>query len=162
VPEVVTPATGWLLVRTDPPGATVTLDGIGRGQTPLSLRDVSFGTHRLEVSHAGFGTVQREVTVNEEDTVVPVGVRLTPASRSSVAAGDTAQTGSLAVRSRPPGAQVTVNETSAGVTPLVVALSIGRYQVRIQGDGYQPWMTSVEITAFERAQVSASLERPTR
>ena len=162
VPGVVTPATGWLLVRTDPPGATVTLDGVGRGQTPLSLRDVSFGTHRLEVSHAGFGTVQREVTVNEEDTVVPVGVRLTPASRSSVAAGDAAQTGSLAVRSRPPGAQVTVDETSAGVTPLVVALPVGRYQVRIQGDGYQPWVTSVEVTASERAQVSASLERPTR
>ena len=162
VPGVVTPATGWLLVRTDPPRATVTLDGVGRGQTPLSLRDVSFGTHRLEVSHAGFGTVQREVTVNEADTVVPVGVRLTPASRSSVAAGDAAQTGSLAVRSRPPGAQVTVDETSAGVTPLVVALPVGRYQVRIQGDGYQPWVTSVEVTASERAQVSASLERPTR
>ena len=158
----VTPATGWLLVRTDPPGAMVTLDGVGRGQTPLSLRDVSFGTHHLEVSHAGFGTVQREVTVNEEETVVPVGVRLTPAVRSSVAAGDAEQTGSLAVQSRPPGAQVTVDETLAGVTPLVVALPVGRYQVRIQGDGYQPWVTSVEVTDSERAQVSASLERPTR
>ena len=140
----------------------VTLDGVGRGQTPLSLRDVSFGTHYLEVSHAGFGTVQREVTVNEEETVVPVGVRLTPAVRSSVAAGDAEQTGSLAVQSRPPGAQVTVDETLAGVTPLVVALPVGRYQVRIQGDGYQPWVTSVEVTDSERAQVSASLERPTR
>ena len=137
LPEA-TPATGWLLVRTDPPGATVTLDGVGRGQTPLSLRDVSFGTHRLEVSRAGFGTVQREVTLNGEETVVPVGVSLAPAGRSAVAVGDAAQTGSLAVRSRPPGAQVMVDETVAGVTPLVVALPVGRYQVRIQGDGYRP------------------------
>ena len=159
LPEA-TSATGWLLVRTDPPGATVTLDGVGRGQTPLSLGDVSFGTHRLEVSRAGFGSVQREVTLNEEETVVPVGVSLTPAGRSAVAGGDAAQTGSLAVRSRPPGAQVMVDETVAGVTPLVVALPVGRHQVRIQGDGYRPWVTSVEVLGSERAQVSASLERP--
>ena len=161
LPEV-TPPTGWLLVRTDPAGATVTLDGVGRGQTPLSLRDVSFGTHRLEVSHAGFGTVQREVTVTEQETIVPVGVRLTPARRPSVAAGDASQTGSLAVQSRPPGAQVTVDGTLVGVTPLVVTLQVGRHQVLIQGDGYQTWMTSAEVTMSERAQVNASLERLTR
>ena len=161
LPEV-SPRTGWLLVRTDPPGATVTLDGVGRGQTPLSLRDVSFGTHRLEVSHAGFGTVQREVTVNEQETIVPVGVRLTPARRPAVAAGDAAQMGSLSVQSRPPGAQVTVGGTLVGVTPLVVTLPVGRHQVLIQGDGYQAWMTSAEVTMSERAQVNASLERLTR
>jgi serine/threonine protein kinase len=160
--EVVTPTTGWVLVRTDPPGAKVALDGVDRGQTPLSLSDVSFGTHRLEVSYAGFGTVQREVIVNEADTVVPVGVRLTPERRSSVAAGDAAFMGSLAVRSRPPGAQVTVDKILAGVTPLVVVLPVGRYQVRIQGEGYQPWVTSVEVKGSEGAQVSASLEYFTR
>ena len=161
VPDV-TPATGWLLVRTDPPGATVTLDGVGRGQTPLSLRDVSFGTYRLEVSRPGFGTVEREVTVNEQETVVPVGVRLVPAGGSSAAADGAAQTGSLAVQSRPPGARVTIDGTSAGVTPLVIALPAGRYQVRIEGDGYQAWMTSVAVTSSERTPVNASLERPTR
>ena len=161
VPDV-TPATGWLLVRTDPPGATVTLDGVGRGRTPLSLRDVSFGTYRLEVSRPGFGTVEREVTVNEQETVVPVGVRLVPAGGSSAAADGAAQTGSLAVQSRPPGARVTIDGTSAGVTPFVIALPAGRYQVRIEGDGYQAWVTSVAVTPSERTPVNASLERPTR
>ncbi len=159
-PEV-SPPTGWLLVRTDPPGATVTLDGVGRGQTPLSLADVSFGTHRLEMSHAGFSTVQREVTVSEQDTIVPVGVRLMLAGRSFVADNDASQTGSLAVQSRPAGAEVTVDGTLAGVTPLVVTLSVGRHQVLIQGDGYQAWVTSAEVAMSERAQVNASLERLT-
>ena len=161
VPEV-TQATGWVLVRTDPPGATVTLDGVARGQTPLSLRDVSFGTHRLELSRAGFGTVRREVTVNAQVTVVPVGVELPPARRSSVAGGGTPETGLLAVQSRPSGARVTVDGTSAGVTPLLFALPVGRHQVRIEGDGYQAWVTSVDVTSAERAQVNASLERLAR
>ena len=159
-PEV-SPQTGWLLVRTDPPGATVTLDGVGRGQTPLSLADVSFGTHRLEMSHAEFGTVQREVTVSEQDTIVPVGVRLTPVGLASVAEDDALQTGSLAVQSRPAGAEVTIDGTSAGVTPFVVTLPVGRHQILIQGDGYQAWVTSAEVTMSERAQVNASLERLT-
>ena len=161
VPEAV-PATGWVLVRTEPPGATVTLDGIGRGQTPVSLRDVSFGTHRLEVSRPGFDTLRREVTVNEQETVVPVGVSLTPAGGSPLATGAAAETGSLAIRSRPPGARVTVDGTSAGVTPLDVSLPVGRHQVRIEGDGYQAWVTSIEVTSSEPAQVNASLERPAR
>lgn len=159
-PEV-SPPTGWLLVRTDPPGATVTLDGVGRGQTPLSLADVSFGTHRLEMSHAGFSTVQREVTVSEQGTIVPVGVRLMPAGRSFVAENDASQTGSLAVQSRPARAEVTIDGTLAGVTPLVVTLPVGRHQVLIQGDGYQAWVTSAEVAMSERAQVNASLERLT-
>lgn len=160
-PEADAP-TGWVLIRTDPPGATVILDGVGRGETPLSLRDVAFGTHRLEVSRAGFGTVQRDVTVSEQDTVVPVGVTLSRASQPDQAVGAAETTGSLAVRSRPPGARVTVDGTPAGVTPLVVALPVGRYQVQILGDGYQTWATSVEVTSAERAQVRASLERLAR
>ena len=159
-PEV-SPPTGWLLVRTDPPGATVTLDGVGRGQTPLSLADVSFGMHRLEMSHAGFGTVQREVTVSEQDTIIPVGVRLTPVGLASVAENDASQTGSLAVQSRPAGAEVTIDGILAGVTPLLVTLPVGRHQVLIEGDGYQAWVTSAEVAMSERAQVNASLERLT-
>ena len=154
--------TGWLLVRTDPPGAMVTLNGVARGQTPLSLRDISFGTHRLEVSRAGFETVEREVTVSERENVVPVGVELVPADGSSTPGLSTPMPGSLAVQSRPSGARVTVDGRSAGVTPLVVSLPIGRYQVRIEGDGYQSWVTNVEVTSDERAQVNASLERLTR
>ena len=123
---------------------------------------MSFGTYRLEVSRPGFGTVEREVTVNEQETVVPVGVRLVPAGGSSAAADGAAQTGSLAVQSRPPGARVTIDGTSAGVTPFVIALPAGRYQVRIEGDGYQAWVTSVAVTPSERTPVNASLERPTR
>ena len=154
--------TGWLLVRTDPPGATVTLNGVARGQTPLSLRDISFGIHRLEVSRAGFETVERDVTVSERENVVPVGVELAPADGSSTPGPSTPAPGSLAVQSRPSGARVTVDGRSAGVTPLVVALPIGRHQVRIEGDGYQSWVTNVEVTSDERAQVNASLERLTR
>ena len=156
------PPTGWLLVRTDPPGATVTLDGVARGRTPLSLRDVSFGTHRLEVSRAGFERVERQVTVSEQENVVPVGVELAPAGGSSLPDLRAATPGSLAVQSRPPGARVTVDGTPAGVTPVVVALPVGSHQVRIEGDGYQAWVTNVEVTSDDRVQVNASLERLTR
>ena len=66
------PATGWLLVRTDPAGALVVVDGVERGVTPLSVEDVAFGEHRVEIVREGFGVFTDRVVVDRP--VTPVGV----------------------------------------------------------------------------------------
>ena len=152
---------GWLLVRTEPPGAAVTLDGERRGETPLSLRDVPFGRHVVEVSHPGFAASPREVILSAEDDIVPVSFEMRPESAARQDAGGVATT-SLAVESRPAGARVFIDREVVGVTPLVLSVPPGTHRVRIERDGYRPWVTTVEVTTAEPARVAASLERGPR
>jgi hypothetical protein len=56
------PRTGSLRVTSDPPGATVLLDGESRGTAPLDLSDIPAGQHTLEL-RSDAGTVSRSITV---------------------------------------------------------------------------------------------------
>ena len=115
------PATGTLIVNTDPAGVEVSIDGEPRGATPLTV-ELTPGDHLLEVA------------ANGQTRSVPV----------SIAAGDrTAQfievpksapeTGQLHVRTDPAGAAVTVDGERRGQSPLVVGgLAPGTHTVVLE------------------------------
>ena len=149
--------TGWLLVRTDPPGADVSIDGVNRGQTPLSLRDVGYGTHRLEVSAVGYASHVREVMLSDEASIAAVRVQLAAADAAS--STDVGNVGSIVVDSRPPGSRVLIDGRVVGVTPVLVPdLVPGVHRVRIERDGYRPWENTVEVFSTERSRVAGSLD----
>jgi transcriptional regulator with XRE-family HTH domain len=52
-----------LVVITEPEGARVTVDGIGRGTTPLTIRYMAAGEKRVRVLKDGFPAVERTVRV---------------------------------------------------------------------------------------------------
>ena len=158
VAEAAAAGSGWVLVRTTPQGAGVTLDGADRGVTPLSIGDVPFGSRMVEVRREGFQRATREVTVSPSSPVVAVDVTLAPLPAID-GAPPAAVLGSLVVESRPPGARVTVAGSSAGTTPTIVSgLAAGPHEVRIELDGYLPWITSVDVQAASEVRVAASLE----
>ena len=45
--------TGGLDIRSDPPGARVTIDGQSRGSTPLTVRDLAPGDHQVVLEGGG-------------------------------------------------------------------------------------------------------------
>lgn len=57
------PTTGTLLVTSDVPDAQVFLDRVYAGVAPVTIRDVSPGSHRLNVSAEGFEGVAEDVEV---------------------------------------------------------------------------------------------------
>ena len=57
------PATGRLEVTSDPTGATVVVDGVARGVTPLAIASIPPGPHRVVLSYQAM-TATRSVTVN--------------------------------------------------------------------------------------------------
>jgi serine/threonine protein kinase len=150
---------GWILVRTEPPGAVVTVDGEGRGTTPLSLQDVAYGEHEVAVGLQGFGSLSRTVTISPTETIATVGVTLTP-ERELAPQSDAVETALLEVESRPSGARVLLDGSLVGNTPMRLNVPIGRYQVRIEVDGYQAWSKTVAVTDDDEGnRVAASLER---
>jgi transcriptional regulator with XRE-family HTH domain len=47
-------ADGQITIVTDPPGARVTINGVGRGTTPLTVASLPFGSHRIRVTLDGY------------------------------------------------------------------------------------------------------------
>lgn len=154
--------TGWILVRTDIPGAIVAVDGRVRGRTPLSLAGMSFGSYHVEVSRPGFRSAERNIQISDMNAVSALGVTLVPSTALTAENITAREVGSLYVQSRPSGARVTVNGVTVGVTPFTIAMPVGRHEIRIDGEGYRLWITNIEIDSGRRTQVNASLERGNR
>jgi hypothetical protein len=57
--------TGELKVTTSPPGARVSIDGVFRGETPLTLTDLSTGRHVVVLEGVG-GTIRRNVRIDPD------------------------------------------------------------------------------------------------
>ena len=60
-----------LVVRTDPPGAHVWVNGVDRGTTPLRLPYVRDGRFRVRIEKPGYETVADEVTTPTRIDAVP-------------------------------------------------------------------------------------------
>jgi serine/threonine protein kinase len=69
-----TPSTGQLTIRTDPPGARVTIDGVANGVSPVTIEGLIPGAHKVALAN-DVSTVEQEVTIEAGATaalVVPM------------------------------------------------------------------------------------------
>jgi cytoskeleton protein RodZ len=54
---------GELVIESEPPGATVVVNGIGRGRTPARVQYLPLGTHTIRLVLTGFESQQQSVTL---------------------------------------------------------------------------------------------------
>jgi transcriptional regulator with XRE-family HTH domain len=54
-----------LIVRTQPPGARVTVNGIGWGTSPIAIKHLPPGDKRIRVSKDGYGSAERVFALDE-------------------------------------------------------------------------------------------------
>src|SRR5262249_37922835 len=74
---------GRLLVESSPARAEVIINGIKRGETPVTVRDLRFGTHTIRVSRGGYLTSTRKVTLSASRASDTLEFDLEPESRPS-------------------------------------------------------------------------------
>lgn len=161
------PTTGRLLVRSTPSGAAVSVDGVEKGVTPLTLGDLEYGTRNITVARSGYVTETRRVQLSRDRPSRSLDVRLAAQAAAAPPARPASQaapaqpgvtTGGLTVESRPTGASVTVNGKPIGTTPLTMNdLPPGDYRVVMSMPGYQNVSTTVRVVAGERVRAAASL-----
>ena len=125
-------ATAALHVDSVPPGALVLVDGSERGRTPIDFT-VAPGRQRMEVVA---GTVHRAVefsaaagsSVSHHFDFGPV------AGETATGTSGSLPTGTLVVRSDPPGAAVRIGGRDLGAAPLTVpGLAVGEHDVQLMG-----------------------------
>ncbi len=142
---------GLLLVESDPGGARVRVNGEARGETPLEIRDLPFGSYDVRIEQRGFESQSQEVSLDAENPEAHVSARL---RRRAAPA-----TGSAAIVSKPPGATVIVDGRSSGRTPLGgVALAPGSHRLALTLEGYERWSGVVDVVAGQRTRVDVNLE----
>jgi serine/threonine protein kinase len=172
-----TAVVGRLQIRSTPPGATVQVDGVMRGVTPLALTDVDLGSRTVSLSRTGYVGQERRVTLSKARPSQAIDVRLPPvrtaaATRTAPASPPTRKApapppvaqpavtglGGLVIDSRPPGAAVTVNGVPRGTTPISIGrLPVGTYTVTMRLSKYLPVSMVVEVKQGERARAAATL-----
>ncbi|HXW06776.1 MAG TPA: PEGA domain-containing protein [Vicinamibacterales bacterium] len=163
------PRTGRLVVRSNPPGAGVTINGQWRGRTPLPLDELAFGKYTVRVVQPGYDVAREEVTLSTADPTRIVSLRLNrqapakPPARASTppasASAPQSFTGSVFVDSRPRGARVLIDGKEVGTTPLRIPdVPIGSHVVRLELPDHRFWTTSITVTAGKSTPVTGSLE----
>jgi hypothetical protein len=163
-------APGRILVRSTPSGATVTVDGVAKGTTPVALRELDLGTRNIVVARRGYLPETHKVTITAARPARTLDVRLsaeaasaaprpsTSASAATGRSGATTTTGSVQVDSRPAGAAVTIDGKPAGTTPLTINdLAPADYRIVMTLPGFRSFATTVRVVAGERVRAAASL-----
>jgi hypothetical protein len=160
---------GRLVIRTHPSGARVEVAGRSRGESPATVADLAFGQHTVRVSHDGYATEQRRVTLSARHPAQTLDVTLKrnaaptpPAPARSAREQSATFVGTVVVESRPVGAKVFLDGKGAGITPVTIPdVRAGSHVVRLEMTNYRRWSSSIRVVAGERERVAASLEEET-
>jgi hypothetical protein len=138
---LVAPVGGTLLVATEPPGASVTVDGKAHGQTtPTVVSGLDGGTHVVRATLAGRAAVEQHATLEANGRAV---VQLTlPAANHTIK-----------LETLPSGALVYVNGVlQVGQTPLQLTVADDEfYRLQLEKDGFE--LTSRGLTPDDRDPV---------
>jgi TonB family protein len=150
-PTAVSPSPlGTLVVESEPAGARVSVNDEERGQTPLRLADLPFGSYSVKVERKGYEAQQRGVTLAEGAAAGELRVVL-----NRVAAPQ----GQTDVVSTPSGASVSVDGRPVGTTPLTgLRLRPGKRRLEVALDGHETWAETVNVAAGESGRVEVRLK----
>jgi hypothetical protein len=144
---------GALYVISSPADASVTLDGLYKGKTPLTLSNLAPDTHILQLDLPGYYDWKSSVEVPSGGTKT-VSATLNPMPGSS--------TGWIYISSSPGGASVTVDGSSVGQTPVSGSLklntvSVGDHIVALALSGYKSYTSRTSVSPNTVSEVSAVL-----
>lgn len=139
--------TGTLIVKSQPAGADVRMNGVAKGETPLTLPDVEYGTHQVTISKTNYQPAKEKVELMS-DTPKSISVNLVLAK------------GSLSVSGGPSGAAIRIGGRLAGELPLEnYELDGGNYTIQVTAKGYETTSKMVNIAPNQRKELSVKLTR---
>jgi eukaryotic-like serine/threonine-protein kinase len=139
-----------LRLSSDPPGAHITIDGVGMGMvTPADLVELPTGRAlEIELSLAGYRVGKDAITLFPDQGTKEISVTLEK------------QAGGLLVRSEPDGATITIDGQKKGPAPQSIeGLTAGRsVTVRATKKGYKSASTIVQVPDGEVRDVLLTLD----
>lgn len=128
---------GEVNIITTPPGIDVMIDGEPAGKTPLQ-KAAKLGKHTFTLQTPGMDPYTSSFEIRSDGFVVTKRIDLSGAVEAS--------TGTIDVRTVPPGARVSSGGKPVGdATPTRLRLPAGRYMLSLSLEGYQTLHVGVEV-----------------
>lgn len=126
---------------------TVVVSGEGKKSKRRSLSDTFFGPRADDLSGTSTGTLpRRRLSSKVYIFLSAAGVLVLGGIIIFFLYFGSSSTGTISIGSSPPGAQVYINEEFRGGTPLpVTELKSGVYQIRVQLEGYETKIDTLEV-----------------
>ena len=144
---------GSIAITSIPSGAIVNLDGEQTGAAPTVIPDLLPGNHKVTLSLAGYDDWNQVVSVGSGQTAAINAILV-------VAGENRASTGSLAVTSDPPGAEIYIDDSFKGVSPLTISgLSAGTHIISVKLQDYTDNTTNITITAGQTGKFPVVLQK---
>jgi len=145
--RVLEKGTGDIFIKTEPSGAEVYFDDIKMEKvTPLTLRNVAAGTHKIEVVKGNL-VGSRKIRIRDNE-LYREDITLEKAK------------GSIKIFSDPPEAQITLNGNGYGKTPgLLQNVGSGTYRLKISKTGYMPFKEEIRILPGKVKTVDVNLKK---
>jgi hypothetical protein len=137
---------GFITVRTIPENVSVYLNERLIGITPLIEFQVPAGRHELKLIYKDAPPISQLITVNPLDTV-SVFQRFE-------------NMGTLIINSSSSGAEVSLDGTYRGQTPLTIEdLPTGTYRLTVRKDGFETVTRTIEVVDGKATEVFVTLKR---
>ena len=134
---------GMLSIGSVPVGASVLVDNQFRGTTPITLGVTPNQAHTIFLSHPGYETVTRNVSLE-------AGTRETLTFDMSEVRG-------LVEITSAPAADVFVGGTPIGITPIEIELRAVEQEITITKQGYQPFTQDIVPDPLIRKSITVNL-----
>jgi hypothetical protein len=139
-------AAGQIDVKSINAGAKVFVDDKAVGTTPMVVKGIVPGEHKVKVKKLGYLAGEVVVKVEPEKTA-SVQIDLLPYA------------GVLTVKTTPKGAQVFVDGKGVGVVPYEGEISIGRRSVEVKKDGFVTFREVFQVGAGEIYKIETTLQK---
>lgn len=135
-----------VLIRTQPPGAGVEVDGSDVGWTTPDQRWLTEGRHPIRVHLEGYRDHRVELVLGAAgDQTLEVTLQPLP------------RVGQIEVRSTPPGVAVRIDGEPAGQTPLSRELPAGEHTIELAAPGRETVRQTVTLVAGKHSVVEITL-----
>lgn len=150
VAGMVSAAPSGITITSSPSGAQVYVSGSYKGDTPLDLTGMyAPGTYQLEIRKDGYVSWTGSLAV-QSGTTTSVTATLIPYS------------GSVTIDSVPQGASIYFDDRYYGITPATISdKPVGVHAVTLKKDGYNDWVSEVQVLKGKTITVTATLVQRT-
>ena len=116
-------------------GARVLIDGTGKGETPVTVRDLPAGEYIVEIRAERYFPYRAEITLEGLDREQSVSAELQPAWAQ------------VSFSSEPADARVFSGDSILGRTPLTTDLLEGKHDIVVKAAGYKVWQDTLSVVA---------------
>lgn len=145
-------SSGTLMILASEKEAEILVDGQPKGRAPVKVQGLVEGTHLVEARKAGFVTAEEQVPIKKgEFKTIKLTLKEKPPAR---------KTGAIRVVSPVRGAEVFIDGTLAGKTPMLRhQLDPGPHFVTVRKSGYVELVQTVEVKPGDISEVKAELRK---